>query len=74
MLLTQTRPFVLTSSIRENFYSLYQVLGASLFIAFCAQLSLPLYFTPVPLSGQTFAVMLVGATMGSRKGTWSVLA
>jgi biotin transport system substrate-specific component len=54
--------------------STLQVLGASLFIAFCAQISIPLYFTPVPISGTTFAVMLVGACLGSRKGMLSVLA
>ncbi len=78
MLIAQTQPSLLSSSIQKNFYSLLypflQVLGASLFIALCAQLSLRLYFTPVPFSGQTFAIMLVGATLGSRKGVWSVLA
>jgi biotin transport system substrate-specific component len=51
-----------------------QILGASLFLALCAQIRIPLYFSPVPLSGQTFAVMFIGATMGSRKGLLSVLA
>lgn len=74
MFVAQAQPFVLNSSIRGNVYSFLQILGASLFIAFCAQLSLPLYFTRVPLTGQTFAIMLIGATMGSRKGVWSVLA
>lgn len=54
--------------------SLFQILGASLFIALCSQIFIPLYFTPVPVSLQTFAVMLVGATMGSRIGVLSVLA
>ncbi len=69
-------PMTLVSKegLRNAFYSALQVLGASLFIAICAQISIPLYFTPVPLSGQTFAVMLIGATMGSRKGLLSVLA
>ncbi len=33
-----------------------------------AQLSIPLPFTPVPLSGQTFGVLLSGALLGSRRG------
>lgn len=53
--------------------TLLQVLGASLFIALCAQINIPLYFTPVPLSGQVFAVMLTGGMLGSRKGVLAVV-
>lgn len=44
------------------------VAGASLFIALCARVTLPLPFTPVPLTMQNFAVLLVGLTLGSRRG------
>jgi len=37
-------------------------------------LGVPLPTTPVPISGQTLAVLLVGALLGSRLGTLSVLA
>jgi biotin transport system substrate-specific component len=47
------------------------VLGA-LFVAALAQLKIPLPFTPVPLTGQTFAVLLVGATLGSKRGALSM--
>lgn len=50
------------------------VLGASLFIALSAQLAVPLPFTPVPVTGQTFAVLLAGALLGSRRGTLAVAA
>lgn len=50
-----------------------QIVLASCFIAICAQIKIPLYFTPVPLTIQTSAIMLVGATLGSRKGTLAVL-
>lgn len=50
-----------------------QIFLSSLFIALCAQISLPLPFSPVPLSLQTFAVMMVGGMLGSRKGAISVL-
>lgn len=43
------------------------VLG-TLFVASLAQVKIPLPFTPVPLTGQTFAVLLVGATLGSKRG------
>src|SRR5436190_17497834 len=44
------------------------VVGASLFVALCAQVTLPLPFTPVPLTLQNFGVLLVGMTLGSRRG------
>jgi biotin transport system substrate-specific component len=50
-----------------------QVLAASLFIGLCAQIKIPLFFTPVPLTGQTFAVLLVGSLLGSRKGALAAL-
>jgi biotin transport system substrate-specific component len=40
----------------------------SIFVALFAQISIPLPFTPVPITGQTFAVLLVGAVLGSRRG------
>ncbi|MGQ0538134.1 MAG: biotin transporter BioY [Gemmatimonadaceae bacterium] len=44
------------------------ILGGSLLIALAAQLSIPLPFSPVPITGQTFAVLLLGALLGSRRG------
>src|ERR1700682_5060946 len=44
------------------------VVGASLLVAVCARVSLPLPFTPVPLTLQNFGVLLVGLTLGSRRG------
>lgn len=78
MIINQTNRTTTTllcrDSLENNFYSALQILGASIFIAICAQISVQFYFSPVPLSGQTFAVMLIAATMGSRKGVLSVLA
>ncbi len=50
------------------------ILAASAFIALMAHVRLPLPFTPVPVTGQTFAVLLVGAALGSRRGALAVLA
>jgi len=44
------------------------VVGASLFVALCARVTLPLPFTPVPLTLQNFGVLLVGLTLGTRRG------
>ena len=46
----------------------FSIIGASFFIALCAQVEIPLFFTPVPLTLQTLSVLLVGATLGSKKG------
>lgn len=48
------------------------VLGGSLLTALAARLTIPLPFTPVPITGQTFAVLLVGAALGSRRGALSM--
>jgi biotin transport system substrate-specific component len=45
----------------------FQILCASLFIGLTAQIKIPLPFTPVPLVGTTFGVILVSALLGSRK-------
>ena len=44
------------------------VVGASLFVAVCAHIYLPLPGTPVPLTVQNLAVLLVGLSLGSRRG------
>ncbi len=49
------------------------VLAAALFVAAAAQVAIPLPFTPVPITGQTFAVLLVGGTLGARLGALSLL-
>jgi biotin transport system substrate-specific component len=45
------------------------VLGASLFVALCARITIPLMpFTPIPLTVQNLGVLLVGLLLGSRRG------
>jgi biotin transport system substrate-specific component len=50
------------------------VLGGSLLIAAAAQLRIALPFTPVPLTGQTFAVLLLGALYGARRGAATAMS
>jgi biotin transport system substrate-specific component len=44
------------------------VICASAVIAVCARLMVPLPFTPVPLTLANFGVLLIGLTLGSRRG------
>jgi biotin transport system substrate-specific component len=45
------------------------VVGASLFVALCAHVTIPLMpYTPVPLTVQNLGVLLVGLLLGSRRG------
>ncbi len=50
------------------------ILGFSLFLALCAQLSFHLPFTPVPVTLQTLAVLLTGAALGSKRGGLAMIA
>lgn len=47
--------------------------GFALLTAAAAQVAIPLPFTPVPITGQTFAVLLAGAALGSWAGAGSQL-
>jgi len=49
------------------------VLAFSLVTALSAQIALPLPFSPVPLTGQTFGVLLSGALLGPRLGAIAML-
>jgi biotin transport system substrate-specific component len=71
--IAETFSFLQSFSFNQEIISVLQILFASYFIGICAQIKIPLYFTPVPLAGATFAVMLSGALLGSRKGALAVL-
>ena len=49
------------------------VAAGCLLIALSAQLQLLLPFSPIPVTGQTFAVLLLGALYGSRRGPATVV-
>lgn len=49
------------------------VFGFALLTGLTALWEIPLPFTPVPITGQTFAILLAGATLGLRAGAASQL-
>lgn len=71
-----TLPLTLADTISPStglMHDAVSVIVASLFIAVCAQVQIPLPFTPVPLSGGTLGVLYAGALLGSRRGAVAVL-
>lgn len=57
------RPFV-----SERVRQIALVVAGSLLVAVCARITIPLPFTPVPLTMQNFGVLLVALLLGSRGG------
>jgi biotin transport system substrate-specific component len=57
------RPFA-----SERVRQIALVVAGSLLVAVCARITIPLPFTPVPLTMQNFGVLLVGLLLGSRRG------
>jgi len=50
------------------------VLAGSALVAICAHISIPLWFTPVPVTLQPFAVLLLGLLLGPRLAAGTMLA
>jgi biotin transport system substrate-specific component len=48
---------------------IFLAVSATAFVALCAHVSVPLFFTPVPVTLQTMAVLLVGMALGPALGT-----
>lgn len=59
---------------RALIYDVALILTGSLLIALTAQIAIPLPFTPVPITGQTFGVLIIPALLGSRRGVMAVCA
>ncbi len=55
-------------------YDFVLVIGATIFIALCAQIAIPVPFSPVPITGQTLAVLLTGILLGRKRGSVAILA
>jgi len=55
-------------------YDAVIVIFASLLVGLSAQIRIYLPFSPVPVTGQTFAVLILAALLGSRRGVLTILA
>lgn len=78
MTTTTATPIIAPSTLadllpRTRVRTVALVVGFALLTAAAAQLSIPLPWTPVPLTGTTFAVLLAGATLGWKAGAASQL-
>lgn len=66
MSITTANPRVLVETISLTWVkNLVAVLTGTAFISVMAQVSIPLPFTPVPLTGQTLAVLLTASALGT---------
>jgi len=72
MLVTRAGPLALAVAPARAWVRVGLVVAGSALIALAAQVSLPLPFSPVPVTGQTFAVLLIAAALGSRLGPATV--
>jgi biotin transport system substrate-specific component len=75
---TTTAPLLAPSTLadllpRSRVRTVALVVGFALLTAAAAQVAVPLPWTPVPLTGTTFAVLLAGATLGWKAGAASQL-
>jgi len=57
------------SFVQTYAFNAAAIVGASLLMAVCAHVSIPLWFTPVPITLQTFGVLLLALTMGGRRAS-----
>jgi biotin transport system substrate-specific component len=73
MALTTPAPRVLADALPGSVVrDVILVLGGAAFVGLAAQVAIPLPFTPVPVTGQTFAVLLVGAAYGPLRAVLSM--
>lgn len=54
-------------------FDILMVLSGSLILALASQVSVRLSISPIPITLQTLAVLLIGATMGSKRGASAIL-
>ena len=68
------RPAFARPGTMTGVYEVLLVVAGSALIALSAWVAIPLPFSPVPVTGQTFAGLLVGSVLGARRGAAAALA
>lgn len=66
-------PMVLSERIGARLRHIALIVAGALLIALSANLSIPVPGSPVPVTGQTFAVLLVGGALGYRRGVLATM-
>ena len=76
MLATATVADLLRPSQKSSalIYNIFLVIGGSFIIALSAHLKILLPFSPVPVTAQTFAVLMIGTLFGAKLGSLAVIA
>lgn len=72
MIATRSRPLAIALAPAGTSWRVVLVVAGSMLIGLAAQIAVPLPFSPVPVTGQTLAVFIVGAALGARLGALSV--
>jgi len=74
MQLAPTRPTLIDSIIpgKSLTKDIALIVGFSLLVTVFAQIAIRLPFTPVPITGQTLAVLLTGGALGANRGAASL--
>ena len=65
-----TKQLIKSNSLTVN---LIIAFSGSLLLALLARLTVPIPFSPVPITGQTLGILFLGGVLGSRIGTLSVI-
>lgn len=68
------RPALIATASDHALWRPAIVLCGTAILALAAQVSVPLPFSPVPVTGQTLAVLLLGGALGARLGALTVAA
>lgn len=65
-------PHLISIHGNQKIHSLAAIAGGVLLLSALAQIAIPLPWTPVPITGQTFGVALIAFLWGRRRGTSAV--
>ena len=59
--------------VDKNILNVFMILIGSISIGILAQASIPIPFSPVPITGQTIGVVLVGSLLGAKRGALCIV-